>query len=258
MTSRPTSDQSTTASAATDGHLLAAVDEGRRRAVIARLARTDRAGSTNPDASFHAVLLRTGRLPLVIAEIGIPSGADRWAYRASGRWVEIVAETPAVHWSYGLEAFALAIDEPSELLERGYGHRTALGWELDFESDPSRLDRPAPGLEHQIGRVDGLVLTTPDAADGDGAGIETPFAGPAERRSWLGHPTATAGPDPGLDRWHPDLPAIEGPPIEVGLPLREPGPARPPVWWVGHDGTRLTSRWTRPTSVRALPGTALR
>lgn len=216
---------------------------------MARLARNLSGPTTVGGASFHCVLLRRGRLPVVIAETDIAPGADRWEYRTSALWVEVVAESPATHWSYGLEGFGLAIDRPDELLDRGYGHRNALGWELDFESDRAQLERPAPGVEHQRGRVDGLVLTTPDPMDGDDAGIEAPFAGPAERRSWSVGGSGAAdhrGPAPGIDRWRPDLPAPAGSPIEVALPLERWGPGPPPVWWVGHDGTRLTSRWTPP------------
>jgi hypothetical protein len=216
----------------------------------------------------------------VIAETAIPVDNGRWELRSSGLWVDLVTETPSVHWSYGLEAFALAIDRPDELLGRGYGHRTPLGWELEFESDPARLDRPAPGVEHQPGRVDGLLLTAPDggqgprdgepASEGPGGG-EVPLAGPAERRSWAptdpgpaggtgvgGTGTADVGfgPCPGLERWRPELAAPAGAPIEIALPL-EPTDAGPgSVWLVGHDGTRLTSRLVPRGAPVAPPPTA--
>lgn len=203
-----------------DGHLLAAVDDDHRSAVVLRLAR--RAGQ----ASVHLAVLRAGELPMVLAESGVPATTDRWEFRSSGLWVEAVCERPEAHWSYGLECFALAIDHPHELLERGYGHRSPLGWELDFEAADGAPE--ARGSALQAGRVDGLVLTGP-GPDG-----ERPLAGPAVRGAWV----APGHPEP--DRWPLDLPAVVGPPVEVALPLDGDGVAGP-VWWVGHDGHRLTA-----------------
>jgi hypothetical protein len=138
-------------------------------------------------AGFHvAVQARTaadrcGGDPLVIAvgDLDIPA---RWEFRTSGLWAEQVCEQPDIHWSYGLEAFALQIDEPDELLRRGYGLRTPLGWELDFEIESIRPGRPPVngaesaddlfGVVEQVGALEGLMLVGPD---------EFPLAGPAGR-----------------------------------------------------------------------------
>ena len=123
---------------------------------------------------------RCGADPVVIAvgDLDIPA---RWEFRTSGLWAEQVCVQPDIHWSYGLEAFALQIDEPDELLRRGYGLRTPLGWELDFEIEtvdprPSPGDEPVdgqrPGVAEQVGTVEGLVLVGPD---------KFPVAGPAHR-----------------------------------------------------------------------------
>ncbi|MEL6984650.1 MAG: hypothetical protein AAFO29_19640, partial [Actinomycetota bacterium] len=162
-------------------------------------------------------------------------------YRSSGLWVEAVCEVPGVHWSYGLEAFALAIDRPDELLGKGYGHRTALGWELDFTTgsgDATDVSSGSvsgagsvPGDEDPIvetGRVDGLLLTSP------AEGGELPFSGAGWRASWT-----LLSPDP----WPVELAPPDGPPIEVALPL-DGVDGGGPVWWVGHDGQAMTSRWS--------------
>jgi hypothetical protein len=139
-------------------------------------------------AGFHvAVQARSaadqcGGDPFVIAvgDLDIPA---RWEFRTSGLWAEQVCEQPDIHWSYGLEAFALQIDEPDELLRRGYGLRTPLGWELDFEVESIRPGRPSlngnestdgepPGMVEQVGALEGLMLVGPD---------QFPVAGPAHR-----------------------------------------------------------------------------
>lgn len=217
------------------GILLVAVADDRRTALVARQARQGDRGS------FHAVVLRADALPLVLVEVGVPVTHERWEYRSSGLWVEAVCEDPGVHWSYGLEAFALAIEHGDrvgrydELLGKGYGHRTPLGWELDFTTDPTRTigadDEPGadaadPAIE--VGRVDGLLLTAPTE------GGEMPFAGEAWRASWT-----LLSPDP----WPVELAPPAGDPIEVALPL-DGVDGGGPVWWVGHDGHSLGSRWS--------------
>ncbi len=219
------------------GNLLVAVADDRRTALVARQTRLADRGS------FHAVVLRAEALPLVLVEVDIAVGNERWEYRSSGLWVEAVDEDPGVHWSYGLEAFALALDAPDELLGRGYGHRTALGWELDFvadrgepaavavaDADPDQGIDPDPVID--VGRVDGLLLTAP------AEGGELPFAGAAWRASWT-----LLSPDP----WPVSLPAPAGEPIEVALPIDGVGESGP-VWWVGHDGQTLTSRLSSPSA----------
>lgn len=116
--------------------------------------------------------------PVVISAIDIPLG-QTWELRTSGLWAEQVRERPFDHWSYGLEAFALAIEEPDELTRRGFGHRVPLGWELDFVADASPVPVAAgdPGSFTQTGAVEGLVLT--------GTG-EHSITGRARRSHWSG------------------------------------------------------------------------
>jgi hypothetical protein len=120
----------------------------------------------------------SGPRPVVISALDITVGQG-WELRTSGLWAEQVRERPFEHWSYGLEAFALAIDEPDELIRSGLGHRVALGWELDFVATEPPSDAPGgePGSFTQTGTVEGLLLT------GDG---EQPFEAPARRSHWTG------------------------------------------------------------------------
>jgi hypothetical protein len=108
-------------------------------------------------ASFQATVVEVGRAPVVLAEsdLGIPPRG--WELRGSGLWVDHVLETPYRHWSYGLEAFALAIDDPRELLGAGLGERIPLGWELEFECD-QEPEGAGPTGYRQIGEGHGLLL----------------------------------------------------------------------------------------------------
>lgn len=122
-------------------------------------------------------MLRADEPPIVLAEEEIPSPGRRWELRSSGLWADHNCETPLDHWSYGLEAFALALDDPQQLVRDGVGDRVPIGWELDFEAgaDPTPLG-DSDGYE-QDGVLHGLLLT---------ATGETPFEGPATRQHWWG------------------------------------------------------------------------
>jgi hypothetical protein len=55
--------------------------------------------------------------------------------RASGLWAEPVCETPFEHWSIGLEAFAVALDDPVESYRLERGDRVPFGLDLEWEAD---------------------------------------------------------------------------------------------------------------------------
>ena len=132
-------------------------------------------------AVFLASLLAPEQSPIVIVEHDVPIPGIGWEIRASGLWADHICETPLDHWSYGLEAFALAVDRPDELLGRALGERVPLGWELEFEAgeEAAVLGESAQTISgyRQAGTVHGLVLS----ADGDRA-----IDGLAVRSHWWG------------------------------------------------------------------------
>ncbi len=129
-------------------------------------------------ASFLAAVLELGALPVVIAEVEVPLPETSWEVRASGLWADHICETPLDHWSYGLEAFALAVDDPFELLGRAVGDRVPLGWELEFEAsgaallDGATLDQ-STGAYHQVGRSHGLLLSSDGEREIDGLAVRS-------------------------------------------------------------------------------------
>jgi len=127
-------------------------------------------------ASFVAAFLRFSELPIVLVEMEVPLPAKRWEIRSSGLWADHVCESALEHWSYGLEAFALEIDHPAEMLREAKGIRVPLGWELEFESsEPASWLGPMCYV--QVGETHGIVLTE------DG---ETPVEGTSLRSHWWG------------------------------------------------------------------------
>ena len=150
-------------------------------------------------------------LPVVISALLIDLGQG-WELRSSGLWAEQICEQPFKHWSYGLEAFALAIDSPDELVRRAHGHRVPLGWELDFVSTSTPVESDGDGVL-QIGSAEGIVLS----AEG-----EIPIEGSAVRGFWSEPPPSHSDiaslthSDRANDAWtstesHVILPTMTGP-----------------------------------------------
>ena len=162
-------------------------------------------------ARYHAVIVRAGDRPIVLAEDEIAHPGRRWELRSSGLWADHNCETELDHWSYGLEAFALALDDPEQLVREGVGDRVPIGWELDFESTegPSALTEVAGYA--QLGTLHGLLLTK------DG---ESSFEGSAVRQHWWGS-LAHSGPELRLDSYEPGQPDSALVPIDDGRRLIE-------------------------------------
>jgi hypothetical protein len=180
--------------------------------------------------SFQAMVAEGAQLPLVISENEIPGPDQGWELRSSGLWVDHVCETPMDHWSYGLESFALAIDDPIELLGQGFGQRTPLGWELEFEAGAAPT-ATGPQSYCQPGIVHGLLL---------GPGRQVEIEGRALRGHAWGHgggvDDALHGGPPGRqlgDRLDEEGDEVL---VEVALPTPES------VWWVARTPTGVRTR----------------
>lgn len=116
-------------------------------------------------ASFEATLVGEGPLVLVReADIRLPRSMGSWGVRAEGLWADMNCETPFEHWSYGLEAFGLALDDPAD--ERG--DPVALGFDLEWEAS-GPVDG-GEGAYAQPGIVHGEILVGTDAITFDGHG----------------------------------------------------------------------------------------
>jgi len=199
-----------------------------------------RGGPGGRTATFQAAVIEPFQLPLVIAEHGIAGPERGWELRAPGLWAETVCEEPGRRWTYGLEAFALAVDDPAELLGRGFGHRVPLGWELEFEA----ADDPAPDAHGPAGLTSAIQ-------PGIGGGLllfadrEVEIEGPALRRAW----TVTDGAAIGRDGPQPGPDGVDGPdgvegagaagggvgPDDPLMAVALPSPGG--VWWVGRTAT---------------------
>jgi hypothetical protein len=99
-------------------------------------------------AHVEAWLLRPGERPLAVVEREAPAPAGGRDLRFEGLWLSVVEEGPD-HWSVGLEAMGLLLDDPAD--ERG--EPCPLG--LDLGWDGGRVDGEVLAGPHVVIKVDG-------------------------------------------------------------------------------------------------------
>lgn len=140
-------------------------------------------------AWFWAGMVGGGPTLVAVRDHEVPAPAGPGLeVRASGLWTELVCETPLDHWSVGLEAFGVALDDPLEAWGRERGDPWALG--LDVEWEAAGPCAAWPGVERGYWQGcavhgDVLVGTERFALDGTGTRIHLWGDQPrAERSGW--------------------------------------------------------------------------
>ena len=53
--------------------------------------------------------------------------------RSDGLWAELVCEVPDEHWTFGLEAFGLRLDDREEARTAEVGERVPVGFDLEWD-----------------------------------------------------------------------------------------------------------------------------
>lgn len=138
---------------------------------------------------------------VVVRDHEVPLPRAGLEIRTDGLWAEVVCETPGEHWSFGLEAFGLRLDDPADALAPGgeIGERVAVGLDVEWEIAPGA--DPAPGSDAQpcSGEVRGEILIGRRriAFDGSGTFVHTDAA-----TDWWAAPWRRAWPgiDPDVER----------------------------------------------------------
>lgn len=104
-------------------------------------------------------------------EVPLSSGPGVLELRATGLWADHNVETPFQHLSVGLEAFGVAIDDPAEAYRGLRGDRTALGFDLEWETE-GEVHHWGPGYDrYEIPcRVHGEILVGHERIELDGIG----------------------------------------------------------------------------------------
>lgn len=123
-----------------------------------------------------------------------PPKAGSLEIRAAGLWAEPYCEHPFDHWSVGLEAMAVALEDPFEAYGDERGHPVPLGLDLGWEAEagaaPESMTAQASGYA-QACSVHGDVLVGARRLAVDGSGRRSHTWG---RRDWWGGPP-TEEPD---------------------------------------------------------------
>ena len=120
-----------------------------------RLALRPREGQ----AWYWAYLAGPGRPLLVVRdhEVELPRGRAL-EVRATGLWAEITCETPLDHWSAGLEASGVALDDPAEGWRGERGDPTPVGLDLEWHADGDPVPLDVIDGYGQASAVEGDVL----------------------------------------------------------------------------------------------------
>jgi hypothetical protein len=152
--------------------------------------------------SYFGVLCGRGRPTIAVVEhdIGPPRGGLE--IRSSGIWADHVCERPHEHWSVGLEAFGLALDEPDDLVTSGRGLLVPLGFDLEWETPepPERIEGAGEEGYLTVGAAHGEILLGEGslAIDGPGHRLHRWGTGPALAEWWSLPGTAGFGPPPAV------------------------------------------------------------
>ena len=165
-------------------------------------------------------------LPYVLVrehEVPLPR-ARTLEIRASGLWAEPICETPFEHWGLGLEAFAIALDDPTDAYGAERGDPVPLGLDLEWEPETPPAAWPvAPadgGHYGQAGAVHGVVLVGSRRFIVTGAGATEHCWG---RRDWWPANPPAAGPAWLAGRLDPDSAIGPGPDVVAELALDDRG-----------------------------------
>ena len=149
-------------------------------------------------AWFWAGMVGGGPALVTLRDHEVPPPSGRGLeVRASGLWTELVCETPLEHWSVGMEAFGVGLDDPLEAWGRERGDPWALG--LDVEWEGIGPCTPWPGGYWQPCAVHGDVLVGAERFQLDGSGMRLHLWGEVRRAGWaagrLGDGTSFAEPN---------------------------------------------------------------
>ena len=176
-------------------------------------------------AWYWAVLVGRERPFLLVRDHDVPLPRVGLEIRSEGLWAACNLETPLEHWSLGLEAFAVAFDDPGEAYRGERGDRVAFGLDLEWESIGPAYDYPGVSRYEVSCNVHGEILVGNE---------RIAFEGPGQRdhswghRDWWSFPWCwVAGRLDDGTAFHASRPEISGLRYEPGYVLPPGGEPQP-------------------------------
>ncbi|MCU1462221.1 MAG: hypothetical protein JWO37_2296 [Acidimicrobiales bacterium] len=137
-------------------------------------------------AWWWACLVGQDRPLVVVRDHDVAIPAAGLEIRGEGLWADLICETPWDHWSVGLEAFAVALDDPADAYRGEWGDRVALGFDLEWEARAAPYAYPAGITRYEVPcRVHGEVLVGSERLAIDAIGERDHSWG---GRDWWGTP----------------------------------------------------------------------
>ncbi len=144
---------------------------------------------------FWATVVGDDR-PLVIVvddELPLPKEPNL-EVRSSGIWTDFIPQVELEHFTVGLEAFGVGIDDPDEVFNGLRGDRTPVGFDLEWETEGDGWGLLPSGFELPC-RAHGEILVGHEEFDFDGLGV---------RRRWWGDDARRSEPGIWLSGWWDD------------------------------------------------------
>lgn len=145
-------------------------------------------------AWFWAALAGADRPTVIVREHDIELPVRTLEVRASGLWADFICESPMEHWTVGVEAFGIALEDPADVFRGERGDPVAVGFDLEWEADGPAREPDGAARYEQPCVVHGEILEGSSRTDFEGRGWRAHSWG---RRDWWSDQWAWAG-------WHLD------------------------------------------------------
>jgi hypothetical protein len=174
-------------------------------------------------AWWWATFVGPDRPTVVVKEHDAPlPSAAALEVRSEGLWAEITCETPLEHWSVGMEAFGVALDDPADAYRGERGTRLPFGIDLEWEAFGPPYEYPEPMTRYeQPCLVHGEVLIGEERVAIDAVGERDHSWGV---RDWWAIPWCwTSGRLEDGTAFHASKPLVEGVTFEPGFVLSSDG-----------------------------------
>lgn len=127
----------------------------------------------NQDTAWYwACLVREGQPLVTVIEhnVKIPAG-ESLEIRAADLWADLNCEEPLTRWSLGLEAFAVSLDDPTEVYGDARGDKVPFGFDLEWETDGSPYHYPDDVTRYEVPcRVHGEINVGTETIEFSGNG----------------------------------------------------------------------------------------